>query len=124
MSSSSEETIYKKFTKCWSSLLVPWEPSIIEESIIGYRKPGTESGSWNGAWVACRDTHGKIVCSFFDKNMDYIGHITDWEKILEQRDSFIKEGWEPMTREDIRDTSGLYKNLNDITYPYAATSGT
>jgi hypothetical protein len=80
-----------------------------EPKQMGLRKPGTEPGTWKGAWVACRDEKGKVVTAIFEDNMDFIGpQNTSWKQAMEQKTKLQEdEGWEPMTREDIRKTAGI-----------------
>lgn len=78
-----------------------------EDTILGLRKPGTEEGTWTGAWVAGKDENGKVVAAVFEDNMDYIANDLAWKLVISQKNKFEEDGWQPMTREDIRKTAGI-----------------
>jgi len=88
----------------------------MEESLnyigMGIRKPGTEIGFWNGAYVLCWEKTTLIsISALFENRMDYVSRrkqrsiaelIKMWTGIKNDYPH-----WEPMTAEDILKTAGL-----------------
>jgi hypothetical protein len=82
--------------------------SFVRPEPIGYRKPGTEPGTWDNAFVAGKQSSLalKWTAASFEHGMDFVGAVTD-EELKKTLDYFVKEGWQPMTREDIKLTAGI-----------------
>lgn len=75
---------------------------------VGMRKPGTEEGSWTGAYVGCAETiYTPCVSGFFKDGLDYIGEHSTWFPVLFHIYSCWRKGWKPMTKEDINKTAGI-----------------
>lgn len=83
--------------------------SVIEHTVEGLRKPGTDIGSWQGAWVVSQLSDGSISTAVFQDGRDYVSgrNKITWAMINEMRSLYLGKGWKPMTRDDIRSTSGI-----------------
>lgn len=75
---------------------------------IGLRKPGTKEGTWTGAYVAGAESLlGPIFEAVFEDGKDFVAAHRSWFPVYRAKAEFIKQGWKPMTRQDIRKTSGI-----------------
>lgn len=75
------------------------------DHVFGCRDPSTTLGSWSKAYVFCEQGTSRVG-AVFDDGKDYIGHPT-LEEAGRQYLKFLKDGWVPMTTEDITKTSGI-----------------
>lgn len=73
---------------------------------LGIRKPDTEIGSWEGAYVYCEDGEQK-VCGVFMNGNDYVGYPQSFDDALWNYHHFRSFEWTPMTVEDISKTTGV-----------------
>lgn len=73
---------------------------------IGYRKPESVLGRWDGAYVAV-SRKGIITVAYFDDNFDYIGNPKKWRNVEKQMERLEDKGWIKMTNDDINLTTGL-----------------
>lgn len=75
---------------------------------LGMRKPGTPEGSWTGAYVGCVEHISKpFVSGVFKDNCDYIAYHSTCVPVLLVVLQCWRNGWKPMTREDIHKTAGI-----------------
>ena len=78
------------------------------QQVWGLRKPGTNLGRWDGAIVLIQFTNDQCMIGLFENGMDYISDCKVDHSVLKgQYDKYQREGWQPMTKEDIRKTAGL-----------------
>ncbi len=83
--------------------------------VIGLRKPNTDIGTWNGAFVCGNDSQYGLFAAMFDNNSDFIYHPETIEHIISNYNTCLLKNWTPMTKEDIKKTSGIDKlQLIDI----------
>ena len=75
--------------------------------LIGYRKPGTAFGKWDGAFVASQKSNGEITTSFFSDKKDWIAHPLKWVDVESEVNSLTQQGWTVMDMSDIEATSGM-----------------
>lgn len=84
---------------------------------LGIRKPGTDIGSWDGAFVYCENDEER-VCGFFMDGKDYVGYPQTLDDAIWNYNNFRSFGWEPMTAADINQTAGV-----DIEHVYRVDDG-
>jgi hypothetical protein len=78
------------------------------EYLFGCRHPDSKPFSWDRAMVVAKLANSDtITAAVFENGMDYIGHPKTYDEAYKSYDTFIKEGWVPMTPEDLKKTSGV-----------------
>jgi len=78
------------------------------QQVWGLRKPGSNLGRWDGAIVLIQFTNDQSMIGLFENGMDYIADRNIDRSVLKgQYDKYQREGWQPMTKEDIQKTAGL-----------------
>lgn len=82
----------------------PCPPRVVKR-VIGCRMPDSAPGTWTGAFVGVETDKRTINAMFIDRK-DYVGD-SNWPEIERVYAGLLGEGWKPMTREDIRKTSGV-----------------
>ncbi len=95
-------------------MLCDWnndEPSDPVLLTFGCRIPQTALGSWDGAFVYA-ETKQVRISAVFQNGMDYVGHPNNLVDELRKYKKFIKQGWIPMTRQDIEKTAGIQIDVN------------
>ena len=75
--------------------------------LLGLRRPGSDVGEWNGAWVGIVDKTGKVTGAFFEECKDYIGHPTDWVDLIRVYHVLKTLKWREMSVEDVQKTAGV-----------------
>jgi hypothetical protein len=84
---------------------------------FGCRKPGTNQGSWAGAFVYVEAGGNRRVSAFFQNNMDFIRYPRSIVEGLQAYKAYMDdEGWIPMTPTDITDTSGVIVDGTTASY--------
>lgn len=74
--------------------------------VFGCRKPGTEIGGWDGAFVSEFKICDLCNYAIFQDQLDYVGRGS----ILKASNTYyyyIDQGWLPMTLEDMQKTAGV-----------------
>lgn len=79
---------------------------------IGLRKPGTDIGSWDGAFVGGYDKNS-IIIGVYENKQNSIVRAKHWGKVLEEYSKYKNLGWNEMTEDDIKQTSGIDLNETD-----------
>lgn len=82
---------------------------------FGCRKIGTKEGSWAGAFVFVEQGETR-VSALFENGMDFIGHPKSLGDGIRAYQTYIDQGWIPMTAHDITETSGVSVNDKTATY--------
>lgn len=76
------------------------------EYVLGCRRPGSEG--CDGVFVVAKEAASKFITSaIFEGGADYIGHPETDDEARGKYDSFVDEGWIPMTPDDIKACAGV-----------------
>jgi hypothetical protein len=76
------------------------------EYVLGCRRPGSQG--CDGVFVVAKEAASKFITSaVFEGGIDYIGHPDTDVEARGKYDEFVKEGWIPMTPEDILVCAGV-----------------
>jgi len=101
-------TFYNKTEKLIDSFLKTCVHYKCNEGICyGLRKKDTYIGSWIGAYVCCIRMDGCIIDVIFENNKEHILSSSEWSEHKNSYDIALMNGWEAMTREDIKKTANI-----------------
>jgi hypothetical protein len=92
------------------------------EYIFGCRHPDSEPFSWDRALVFGKyEGSSGITAAMFQNGMDFIGHPRDYREAYLEYNHCVKEGWIPMSKEDLEKTSGVEIDSSTSTCPHPYT---
>ena len=84
-----------------------WEHEKVE-FVFGCRHPESNIGSWDRAMdVGKYVAQAGITLALFENGADLIGHLRSFKEARDEYTKFLKQGWIPMTHEDIKKTAGI-----------------
>jgi hypothetical protein len=93
-------------------------PKDYKAQAVGMRRPGTEIGSWEGAYVAVLEKDGKITAAYFENKKDYIGHPKDWGAVMKEYHALqFDRHWMVMSNVDLQKTAGVSADGSAYTPP-------
>ena len=86
-------------TGLWDNLSTP-------DFVLGARDPTSRPGYWEGAFVG-GSQNGKLYSALFVDHMDFIGHPTSLQQVLNEFARYLGLVWKKMSPQDIKKTSGM-----------------
>lgn len=106
-----KELIKKALETSFKSWLTQPQPKI--DYVFGCRDPKTDPQTWNGAFVIVKTVgDSDITTALFQNGMDYIGHTRYYDKVMTCYNWHIKDGWLPMSKDDLEKTAGIIIDNN------------